>query len=119
MLVDQTSERQMTSKQTSKLDDFIQLIDSLEVCFDVICLSEVWSTNIQFYSRLLQQYNFYYDLPKSGIVGGVGVFIHKSLQFKLRNDLYVSSSANNNVENIWFEISKSNSKFIIGCLYRH
>src|SRR6267154_1697580 len=67
----------------------------------------------------LSQYNFYYDLPKSDIVGGVGVFLHKSLKFKLRNDLYVNSTINNTVENIWFEISKSNSKYIIGCLYRH
>ena len=33
----------------SKLDDFIQLINSLDVCFDIICLTEIWSTNIQFF----------------------------------------------------------------------
>jgi len=103
----------------SKLDDFIQLVNSLDYCFDVICLSEVWATNIQFYTNILQDYIFHFDLPKSGIVGGVGIFLHKTLKFKLRNDLYISSSTNNAVENIWFEITKFNKKYIIGCIYRH
>src|SRR6267154_746783 len=103
----------------AKLDDFIQLIASLDVCFDVICLTEVWSTNLQFHACVLQDYNFYYDLPKSSIVGGVGIFINKSIQCKIRNDLYIKSNLNNMIENLWFEISKSGCKFIIGCIYRH
>ena len=103
----------------SKLDDFIQLVNSLDVCFDVICLTEIWSTNIQFFACVLQHYNFYNDLPKSGIVGGVGIFIHKSIQCKIRHDLYIKSNFNNMIENLWFEIAKSGSKFIVGCIYRH
>lgn len=103
----------------SKLDYFIELINSLDYCFDVICLSEVWATNIQFYSNILKDYSFHFDLPRSGIVGGVGIFIHKTLKFKLRNDLYVASSINNTVENIWFEINKSSKKYVVGCMYRH
>src|SRR2546425_4959755 len=103
----------------AKLDEFVLLIDSLDISFDIICLTEVWSTNIQFHACVLQGYNFYYDLPKFGIVGGVGIFIKKSIQCKIRNDLYIKSNLNNRIENLWFEISKSGSKFLIGCVYRH
>ena len=103
----------------SKLDEFILLIDSLEVCLDLICLTEIWSTNITFFSSILPDYEFYYDLPKSGIVGGVGIFTHKSLKIKIRNDLYIKSTNNNIIENVWMTVSKSNKKFILGCLYRH
>ena len=104
----------------AKLDEFSNLINSMDVCFDIICLSEIWSTNIQFHSCVLQHDNFIYDLPKSSIVGGVGIFIHKNLQFKIRNDLYMSSTSTNTIENLWIEIiNKANKKFIIGCIYRH
>ena len=103
----------------SKLDEFSLLINSLEVNFDVICLSEVWSTNIQFHACVLQQYIFHYDLPVSGIRGGVGIFVHKSLKCKLRPDLSITSTNKNMVENLWMEISKSNEKYIVGCIYRH
>ena len=103
----------------AKLDEFVLLIESLDISFDIICLTEVWSTNIQFHACALQKYNFYYDLPKSGIVGGVGIFINKSIQCKIRNDLYIKSNSSNRIENLWFEISKSGSKFLIGCIYRH
>ncbi len=103
----------------SKLDEFLHLINSLDVSFDIICLSEILSTNIPFFSCILADYEFNFDLPKAGIVGGVGLFTHKSLKIKLRTDLYINSSSNNKIENIWMEVSKSNKKFIIGCLYRH
>src|SRR5437867_2043002 len=76
-------------------------------------------TNVNVFSCILPDYEFNYDLPKSGIVGGVGVFTHKSLKIKIRNDLYIKSTSNNTIENIWMVVSKSNKKFVIGCLYRH
>jgi len=103
----------------SVFDEFLHLINSLDVSFDIICLSEIWSTNLLLFSCILLDYEFNFDLPKAGIVGGVGLFTHKSLKIKLRNDLYINSSSNNKIENIWMEVSKSNKKFIIGCLYRH
>ena len=103
----------------AKLDEFSLFINSLEVAFDVICLTEVWSTNIQFHGCVLQQYIFHYELPISGIVGGVGIFVRKSLQCKLRPDLNITSTNNNMIENLWIEISKLNTKYIVGCIYRH
>jgi exonuclease III len=87
--------------------------------FDVIVLSEVWSTNINFYSNILPGYTFYYDLPVDSTVGGVGIFVkadlvqHEVPQYKLPN------SSTNRVENIWLEIVKNNKHYIIGGIYRH
>ena len=46
-----------------------QLLALLDVQFDVIILTEIWTTNIEFYKNILPDYNFYYDLPAEGKVG--------------------------------------------------
>jgi hypothetical protein len=39
-----------------------QLLQVLCVEFDVIVLSEIWTSNIQFYCNIFEGYNFYYSL---------------------------------------------------------
>jgi len=56
-----------------------QFIETLCVEFDVIVLTEIWSCNIDFYRNILPDYNFYYELPQSGRVGGVGMYVKSSL----------------------------------------
>ena len=96
-----------------------QLLALLEVQFDVIVLTEIWSTNIQFYENILRGYNFYYDLPIEGKVGGVGLYVknvythHHLPSFKLPNSVSLR------VENIWIEVVKNTTKYIIGGIYRH
>jgi hypothetical protein len=84
----------------SKISEFCILIDLLETDLDVIVLSEIWCNNIDFYSNVLAGYDFYKDLPESTKVGGLGVFVKKTLGVRLRNDLKLSSSAENKIENI-------------------
>ena len=78
---------------------------------DVIILSEIWSTNIDFYLNILPGYSFYYDLPEDSHVGGIGIFINIFLQHEV-TEYKLATSATNRVENIWFEISKYNKKYI-------
>jgi len=47
----------------------------LEVQFDVIILTEIWTTNIEFYENILPGCNFYYDLRTEGKVGGIGLYV--------------------------------------------
>ena len=102
----------------SKHLQLCQFIELIILDFDVIVLSEVWSTNINFYSNILPGYTFYYDLPVDSTVGGVGIFVkadlvqHEVPQYKLPN------SSTNRVENIWLEIVKD-KHYIIGGIYRH
>ena len=99
-----------------QLCQFLQL---LCINFDVIVLSEIWSYNIEFYSHVLPDYNFYYDLPDSTKIGGVGVFIRKNLGQHLLPQYKIVSSNANKVENMWFEITKNKKKYIMGGIYRH
>ena len=52
----------------------IKLMCILDLDFDVIVLSEVWSFNLSFYSNIFKDYVFYYDLPTGSNIGGVGVY---------------------------------------------
>ena len=102
----------------SKLREFCTFMNIMEVDFDVIFLSEIWTYNLDFYKNILDGYTLYTDLPTLSSIGGIGVFIKTSLGFKLRNDLHLSSPKQK-VENLWFEISKNDSKYIVGGIYRH
>ena len=103
----------------AKLDEFCHLINNIEVKFDVVILSEIWCTNINFFSNVLPNYTFHYELPVHSKVGGVGVFINKALTYNLRADLHLRSTVDNKVENLWYDITKNKQKFIIGGIYRH
>lgn len=93
-----------------------QFLAMINLKFDVIILSEIWSTNLEFYCNILPGYDFVYEIPANGIVGGIGMFInnccvfHELPQFKLHCS---------NVEDIWLEVVKNQSKYIIGGIYRH
>jgi len=42
-------------------------------------LSEISTYNIQLYSNLFSGYTFYYDLPLSGSVGGISIYVKNNL----------------------------------------
>ena len=72
------------------------------------------------YSNLFANYSFFYDLPDTSTIGGIGIFIRTNLNPVLRQDLKIKSYTNLRIENLWFEVtSASNNKYIIGGLYRH
>jgi len=97
----------------------IQLLDSLDLKFNVIILSEIWGYHIQFYNNVLPNYTFLYDLPSTSAIGGVGIFVHNTLKFKLCPELKVQCKANYKVENLWIELETQNKKYIVGGIYRH
>ena len=103
----------------SKVNEFCLLIDSFEIDLDVIILSEIWTTNIEFHSNILNNYVLFTDLPNTSAVGGVGIFIKKSLQVQQRHDLKLPVSDKSRVENLWVEVTKDRCKFLIAGLYRH
>ena len=58
-----------------------QFLELLNLSFNIIVLSEIWSNNITFYCNILPRYTFYYDLPTISNVGGVGIFLLKMTLF--------------------------------------
>ena len=96
-----------------------QFLELLIIKFDVIILSEIWSTNIDFYCNIFSGYTFHYDVPKDTHIGGIGLFIKNTFIQHERPDYKIPSTKINQNENIWYEISKNNKKFIIGGIYCH
>ena len=107
--------RSLNSKQRS----FCQFMDLLDVEFDIIVLSEIWSYNLDYYQNILDGYSLYSDLPSKSNIGGLGMFIKKTLNCKLRNDLLMTAQTDIRIENLWFEIEKNRKKYIVGGIYRH
>ena len=96
-----------------------ELINCIDVEFDVIVVTEIWSYNIELYSGIFCDYNFHYVLPSHSKVGGVALYIRKSITGTMRDDLTVASSNDNVIENIWIELVKDGAKYIVGGIYRH
>ncbi len=102
----------------SKHRSLCQFLELLEVNFDVIVLTEIWAYNIDFYLNILEGYTFYYELPKSSKIGGVGIYVKDSLSHQQLSDYNIAAS-DIQVENVWLEINKNRTKYIIGGIYRH
>ena len=96
-----------------------QYLQLLAVRFDVIVMSEIWTTNINFYVNSLPQYTLYYDIPTTSKVGGVGIFVRNDVKHEEIVEYKMTSSASNSIENVWLEITKNHKKYIIGGIYRH
>jgi len=94
-------------------------LESLQFQFDIIVLSEIWNFNLNMYGNILKNYTFYHDIPKDSNVGGIGVYIKDSFECTELSSLKINNSLNNRVENLWFEISRSDTRYRLGCIYRH
>ena len=62
----------------ANFNKLINYLQCLNFDFDVLILSEIWSTNIDYYVNLFKNYDFFYELPKNK-AGGVGIFVAKLL----------------------------------------
>jgi len=103
----------------AKHRELCMFIDLLEIDFDVLILSEIWSYNLEFYRNIFDGYSFHFQPPKDSTIGGVGMYIKNNFIIKARADLLLTSKPNLIVENLWFEIKKNKHSYIIGGIYRH
>ena len=85
---------------------------------DVICLSEVWNLNLEFYKNILTHYAAYFEPPADSKVGGVLIFVKSDFKITNRNYLKLTCSDTVKVEDLWYEITSSiNETFLIGVIY--
>ena len=103
----------------SKLREFCTLINLLSTDWDCIVLSEIWAYNLDFYKNILNDYYLFYDLPLSSSIGGVGMFVKKNLNPKLRNEFNIVSNNTLKCESLLIELTKNKNKIIVGGIYRH
>ena len=105
----------------SKNRELCFLLNLLEFNFDIIVLSEIWSYNIENYRNIFgeNKYDFFYDLPVGSNIGGVGIYVKKSLNAKVRKDLHIKFYPDYKCENIWIDVSVNKEKFTVAGIYRH
>jgi hypothetical protein len=89
------------------LCQFLQILD-LE--FDVIILSEIWTYNIESYCNILEGYTFLYDLPSGTNIGGIGIYVKNNFHVKEMQHLKITTSVDSKIENIWLEICSPDKK---------
>ena len=101
------------------VDKLRLLLLSLELEFDIIVLSEIWTYNLCTYSNVFQGYCFHYVVPLNTCVGGVGVYIRDTIPCTIKPNIKFTTCINNNVESLWLDIVVNNKPMIIGAIYRH
>ena len=104
----------------ANFENFKNLLEESKYIFNVICLSETWSTDKDFYENSLyhlDNYNaihFQRNVNKRG--GGVLIYLKKELTYKIRDNL---SNSDCNGEFLTIEIiNKFSKNYIITCCYR-
>jgi len=76
---------------------------------------------LEFCHNLFKDYLFYYDVPITSRVGGVGIYVKNTWNCRIIDKYKFSHQDNIKVENIWLEISKATGKckYIVGGIYVH
>ena len=82
------------------------LLSKLNYTFKIICLSETWC-NDQKSIPHLQNYNFLHQGRQNKKGGGVLIFVHNSLNFKVKNELNICTE---DVESLAVEIINKATK---------
>ena len=100
--------------------EFIAYLQLLNLKFDCICLSEVWSTNLNSYQSIFRGYIPFFAEPVDSNVGGVAMFIENTYKVSEKSELKIPYSSKNKVEDLWVEIvNEIGEKHIVSVIYRH
>ena len=104
-------------------EHFIELtsyIHSLNIDFKIIGISETWLKPFHT-NYIIPNYNIEKDIRVKNRGGGVSLYIHGSLQYKLRNDLKIGNDPET-INSVFVEVDKDTTgtkrNLIIGCIYR-
>ena len=90
----------------------IAYLHVLNLKFDCICLSEVWSTNLNSYQSILKDYISFFAEPTDSNVGGVVMFVKNIYKILERKDLKIPFSSKVRVEDLWVEITNKSGENI-------
>ena len=92
-------------------------LDSLNIEFKLIALSET-ALNDTHTDFKMPNYNCEIDVRPKRKGGGVSLYIHSALQYKLRRDLQLCGDANSVFIEIYKTTTNTKHNIICGCVYR-
>ena len=99
-------------------ESFKEFYLTINVKFSIVCFSEIWVDDISFSKNSnfqLSGYQVLHQTRKNRKGGGVCVFVHENLSFKLREDLSINCDA---IQSLSVEISSTKSNNILITIYR-
>ena len=96
-----------------------EMLSSYDNKFSVIMLSEVWVTNIDYFSSVFSDYNFIYSVPKHQKAGGVGFLIKKNISYNILHSSTESDFFGRLAECMVVNISINSKTYRIYLFYRH
>ena len=100
-------------------ESFKEFYSTINLKFSIVCFSETWVDNISFSKNSnfqLPGYQVIHETRKNRKGGGVCVFVHENLSFKLGEDLSINCDA---IQSLSVEISSVQSKnIILNTIYR-
>ena len=104
----------------SNFDDFKNLIEESKQVFNIICLSETWSSDKSFRDNSNYHLLNYFAIPFERINnkhgGGLLIYVKENLMHNVRNDLSISDGDR---EFLSIEIvNKCSKNYIVTCCYR-
>ena len=98
----------------------IAYLQLLNVKFGCICLSEVWTTNLDLYQSIFEDYMPFFAEPINTNVGGVAMFVKNKYKICERKELKIPNSSKGKVEDLCIEITNNfGDKYIVSVVYRH
>ena len=95
-------------------DTFISYLSTLNLTFDVICLTETWTCDSSL-DHLFPNYNGFHYSRSSSRGGGVAIYIDKSFESSACPEI---STMNDSIEILFANVTRNNKTFKIGCCYR-
>jgi len=91
-------------------------INSLSCEFNIIILSEIRNINLALFVNMFPNFEFIYDTPQNSVVGGLGIFINRSLNYSHRSDIKIKNSES---ESVFIELKSKTKNLVVGGIYRH
>ena len=100
--------------------ELIAYLQLLNVKFDCICLSEVWTTNSDLYQSIFEDYIPFFAEPIDTNICGVAMFVKNKFKICERKELKMLNSLKVKVEDLWIEITNNfGDNHIVSVVYRH
>ena len=80
-------------------DKLCSALSCYSLKFEVIVLSEIWTTNMHLLTDIFRNYKFFYELSLHSKVGSVGIFVKDEFNAIIRDGLK-SNCSNSNFEHL-------------------
>ena len=96
-------------------DRFAVFLSTLNLNFDVICLTETWVTELGLVDGFLEGYVCFHSFREARRGGGTAIYLKKHIHHTLVPHLTINNDV---IESVFVKITKSNKNILIGCCYR-